>query len=39
MNKEFDSEPIYNKKILKTKVKSHGHEAADFHVKEKTRVG
>ena len=29
--KEFDSEPIYNKNYLKTKIKSHGDEATDFY--------
>ena len=24
MKKEFDSESVYNKKLLKTKIKSHG---------------
>ena len=28
---EFDSEPVYNKTFLKTKIKSHGDEVADFH--------
>ena len=28
---EFDSEPVYNKKFLKTKMKSHGDEVTDFH--------
>lgn len=28
-NKRFDSEPIYNAKILKTKITSYGDE--DFH--------
>ena len=31
MKKEFDSEPIYNKKFLKAKVKSYGKEATNFH--------
>ena len=31
IKKEFDSEPIYNKNYLKTKVKSHGYEATDFY--------
>ena len=26
IKKEFDSEPVYNKKYLKTKIKSHGDE-------------
>ena len=31
IKKEFDSNPIYNKKFLKTKIKSHGDEVADFY--------
>ena len=31
MKKEFGSEPIYNKKFLKTKTISYGDETADFH--------
>ena len=34
MKKEFDSKPVYNKKILKTKTKSHGDEVVDFHNKK-----
>ena len=30
MKKEFDSEPIYNKIFLKSKIKSHGNEVTDF---------
>ena len=26
IKKEFDSEPVYNEKYLKTKIKSHGDE-------------
>ena len=33
IKKEFDSEPICNKKFLKTKIKSYGVEAADFYNK------
>ena len=36
---EFDSEPIYNKKKLKTKIKFYGDEAADFHDKEMPKTG
>ena len=39
MKKEFDSESIYNKKILKTKIKSNGDEATDFHDKEIPKKG
>ena len=38
MNKTFDSEPIYNKKFLRTKIKSYGDGAIDFHDKEMPRV-
>ena len=31
IKKEFDSEPVYNKNYLKTKIKSHGDEVTDFH--------
>ena len=31
IKKEFDSEPVYNKKILKTKIKSHGDEVIKFY--------
>ena len=30
IKKEFDSEPVYNKKILKTKIKHHGVEVTHF---------
>ena len=33
MEKQFDSEPASNKKILKTKIKSHGEEVTDFYDK------
>ena len=29
--KEFDSEPVYNKEFLKTKIKPHGDEVTDFY--------
>ena len=38
IKKEFDSKPVYNKKILKTKIKSYGDEATDFHSKEIPKV-
>ena len=38
MNKEFDSEPPYNKKIWKTKIKSYGDEVTDFFVKDIPKV-
>ena len=34
IKKEFDSEPIYNKDFLKTKINFHGDEATDFYDKE-----
>ena len=34
IEKEFDSEPVYSKTFLKTKIKSYGDEATDFHNKE-----
>ena len=37
--KEFGCEPIYNKKILKVKIRSYGNEATDFHNKEIPKVG
>ena len=30
IEKEFDSKPVYEKKYLKTKIKSHGDEVTDF---------
>ena len=33
MEKEFDSDPVYNKNYLKTKIKSHGNEVTDFYNK------
>ena len=35
---EFDSEPVYNKKFLKTKVKFHGDEVGDFYDKKIPKV-
>ena len=31
--------PIYNKRFLKTKIRSYGHEATDFHNNEISKVG
>ena len=31
IKKEFDSEPVYNKKFLKTKIKSHCDKVIDFY--------
>ena len=34
IKKELDSEPVYNKNYLKTKIQSHGDEVADFYDKK-----
>ena len=34
LEKEFGSEPVSNKRFLKTKLKSHGDEVADFYDKK-----
>ena len=34
INKEFDSDSVYNQNYLKTKMKSHGDEVTDFYDKE-----
>ena len=34
IKKEFDSEPVYNKNYLKTKIRSHGNEVTDFYDKK-----
>ena len=39
IKKEFDSEPVYYKKVLKTKIKSYGDEATGFHDEEMPEVG
>ena len=31
INKEFDSEPVYNKRFLKTKIKPHGDKITGFY--------
>ena len=31
IKKEVDSKPVYNKKLLKTKIKSYGDKAADYY--------
>ena len=33
IKKEFDSEPVYNKEFLKTKIKFHDDEVTDFYHK------
>ena len=34
IKREFDSKPVYNKKFLKTKIKSHGDETTVFSDKK-----
>ena len=36
--KELDSEPVYNKNFLKTKIKSHDDEVTDFYNKKIPKV-
>ena len=31
IEKKFDSEPVYNKEFLKTKIESHGDEVTNFY--------
>ena len=31
IEKEFDSDPVFNNEVLKTKAKSHGDEITDFY--------
>ena len=38
IKRKFDSEPVYNKSFLKTKIKSCSDEAIDFHDKEIPKV-
>ena len=35
---EFDSEPVYNKEFLKTKIKSHVNDVKDFYDKKIPKV-
>ena len=39
MKKEFDSEPVYNKGFLKTKIKFDGDEVTDFYDQKIPKVG
>ena len=39
MKKKNDSKRIYNKRLMKNKIKSYGDETTDFHGKEITKVG
>ena len=38
VKKEFDSEPVYNKQFLKTKVKSYGDGVKHFYDKKIPKV-
>ena len=38
IKKEFDSESVYNKNFLKTKIKSHGDDVTDFYDKKTPKV-
>ena len=38
IKKEFDSQPVYNKVYLKTKIKFYGDEVTDFYDKEIPKV-
>ena len=38
IKKKFDSKPVCNKKLLKTKKKSHDDEVTDFYDKEIPKV-
>ena len=38
IKKEFDSNPVFHKDLLKTKIKSHGDELTDFYDKEIPKV-
>ena len=39
LKKEFDCESIYNKKTLKTKIRSGGDEAKDFYTRKISETG
>ena len=39
IKKELDSEPVYNKNFLKTKIKSYGEEVTDFYDKNNSKGG
>ena len=38
IKKEFDNKPVYNKELLKTKIKCHGEEVTGFYEKEILKV-
>ena len=35
IQKKIDSDPVYNKTFLRTKIKSHGDEVTNFYNKKK----
>ena len=39
VKREFDSELLYKKSLLKTKIKSYGYKAADFQDKKMPKIG
>ena len=38
IKKEFENEPVYNKKTLKTKIKFYGNKVTDFYNKDILKV-
>ena len=38
VKKEFDSEPVFYKNFLKSKIKSHGYEVTNFYDKDNPKV-
>ena len=38
IKKEFDSEPVYSKEFLKTKIKCNGDEVTNFMIKKNPKV-
>ena len=38
IKKQFDSDPVYNKNYLKTKINSHGDEVTDFYDKKISKL-
>ena len=36
--KKIDSEPVYNKELFKTKIKTHGDDVQDFYDKKIPKV-
>ena len=39
IKKEFDGQPVYNKKFLRNKIRSNGDEVTDVSVKEIPKIG